>query len=52
MRRDPVFTVIFPGQESGEEVLISSFKQLAAGIHKHSVFNVDPDVLPYRTDRK
>ncbi|MHA1451170.1 MAG: hypothetical protein ACTSP4_17350 [Candidatus Hodarchaeales archaeon] len=38
MRRDPVFTGIFPGQGSGEEIIITSSKQLAAGIYKHPSF--------------
>jgi len=40
MRRDPVFTGIFPGHGSGEEVLITSLKQLAAGIYKHPQFSM------------
>ncbi|MHA1168235.1 MAG: hypothetical protein ACTSP4_15395 [Candidatus Hodarchaeales archaeon] len=42
MRRDPVFTGIFPGQGSGEKGLIPSSKQLAAGIYKHSSFYCCP----------
>ncbi|MHA1169321.1 MAG: hypothetical protein ACTSRU_15960 [Candidatus Hodarchaeales archaeon] len=38
MRRDPVFTGIFPDQESGEEVLIISLKQFTTGIYEHPCF--------------